>query len=224
MQVYGGTPSYTIQWSNGGTTDTISNLCAGIYYVTITDANGCQLIDTTELTQPDTLTGVFTAVEPTCYDECNGSISININGGTPAYSYVWDNGSTTQSQSNICAGNYSVTITDANGCQITKDTTIAQPDSITIQFTGINNVTCFGECNGNATISVSGGTTPYTINWSNGDTGISADSLCLGMVYVTVTDANLCTKIDSVLIDSPDSFYIAVDTVTEAYCGQCVVI
>ena len=222
MQVYGGTPSYTIQWSNGGTTDTISNLCAGIYYVTITDANGCQLVDTTELTQPDTLTGVFTAVEPTCYDECNGSISININGGTPAYSYIWDNGSTTQSQSNICAGSYSVTITDANGCQITKDTTIAQPDSITIQFTGINNVTCFGECNGNATISVSGGTTPYTINWSNGDTGISADSLCNGMVYVTVTDANLCTKIDSVLIDSPDSFYIAVDTVTEAYCGQCV--
>ncbi len=222
MLVSGGTPSYTVNWSTGDNTDTIAGLCAGVYYVTVTDANNCQITDTVQLIQPDTLTGVFFAVEPTCYGECNGSLSINVTGGTPVYSYLWSDSSTSSSISNICSGIFSVTITDANGCQITKDTTIAQPDSISVQFNNVSAVTCFGACNGSASITVTGGTSPYDIQWSNGDSGNSADSLCGGWAYITVTDANLCSKTDSVWIDSPDSFYVNVDTVTEAYCGQCV--
>lgn len=118
--IIGGTPSYTYIWNNGSTSNAIHGIEAGSYYLVITDAHHC--IDTTyiNLTQPDLLLLNQSITQPLCYVACNGSILLTPSGGTIPYYYHWSNGSTTQAIHNLCDNNYSVTVTDANGCSIVQ--------------------------------------------------------------------------------------------------------
>ncbi len=218
----GGTAPYNYNWNNGATNDSIGNLCSDTFIVTITDVNGCNFIDTINLDQPDSLYFNFNVTEPLCAGECNGNASVQVFGGTPSYFYNWSTGGNTSYEDSLCAGTYTVTVTDSNGCQFIKDTTIAEPLPLQVQFSDSGEVSCYGMCDGYAVVNVTGGTMPYSYNWSNGDTTTTADSLCAGITYVTVVDANGCSIVDSIEIQQPDSLYITVDTVTEAYCGQCV--
>jgi hypothetical protein len=205
--VTGGTGAYTYSWSpSGGTAATASGLTAGNYTVTITDANLCQTTQSFAITQPIALTATTSHTNVSCNGGSNGSATVSAAGGTGAYTYVWSpTGGSAATASGLAAGTYTVTITDANSCQTTSNVTITEP-LILSATTSQNNVTCLGETNGSATVSVTGGTGTYTYSWSpSGGTAATASGLAAGNYTVTITDANLCTLTKSVtILTNPD--------------------
>jgi uncharacterized repeat protein (TIGR01451 family) len=115
LQIYGGTPPFTYQWSNGATTQNISGLAPGNYAVTVTDAGGCTLTVVGTVGNVGGLNLSMTAVQPTC-GTANGSLQVNASGGTPPYTYLWSNGGTTAAITGIGVGSYTVTVSDAGSC------------------------------------------------------------------------------------------------------------
>ncbi|MEO5642878.1 MAG: PKD domain-containing protein [Bacteroidia bacterium] len=201
----GGTPAYTYAWApSGGTGSVATGLAAGSYTCTITDANGCSITKTITVTQPTVITATSTTVTATCGNP-NGSATVTPSGGTPTYSYSWaPSGGTSATASGLVAGTYTCTITDANGCTITSSVTIVNAGSPTAAISASTNILCFGGNNGSATVTASGGTSPYTYVWApSGGTGTTASSLIAGSYTVTVTDANGCSTTASVTLTQP---------------------
>ena len=189
----GGTPGYTYAWSNNSTIQDPLNLIAGTYTVVVTDANGC--IDTTGviITQPQSgLSLSSTQVNVLCFGNNTGSIDLTVTGGTGPYTYAWSNNTTAQDPSNLIAGAYTVTVTDANGCTATLSITITQPATAVSISTTVQNILCL---NGTGSINSSpaGGVSPYTYSWSNQAITQNITNLQAGNYTVTVTDANGCT-------------------------------
>ncbi|GAA4035395.1 hypothetical protein GCM10022409_20050 [Hymenobacter glaciei] len=196
LTVSGGTAPYTYSWSNGATTQDLSNVPAGTYTVTITDASGCTATASGTVTQPATLALRTMLTSPSCCNASTGGIDLTVSGGTSPYTYYWSNGATTQDLSGIPAGTYSVTVTDARGCTASTSTTLTQPNALRAG-TSNTNPTCAG-ADGTATTSVSGGTAPYSYSWSpGGQTTATATGLGAGSYTVTVTDARGCTATSS---------------------------
>ena len=134
VTVSGGTPIYTYLWSDGNTNQNRTGLAAASYVVTVTDAGGCTATTGLIISQPPLLSVQISITNPTCPVEGNapgnadGAINLTVSGGTPAYTYLWNNGATTQNRTNLAAGTYSVTFTDSKGCQNIK-TAILTPTS-----------------------------------------------------------------------------------------------
>ena len=124
-------------------------------------------------------------------------------GGQAPFIYTWSNSATTQDLSGIGAGNYSVTVTDVNGCTATTSATVTQPTQLQISSVNPSDISCFGAFNGSIDLTVSGGTPTYTYIWSDGHTDEDITGLGPGMFYVTVTDANGCSVVDSATIVEP---------------------
>ncbi|MDY2586523.1 HYR-like domain-containing protein, partial [Winogradskyella aquimaris] len=140
-----------------------------------------------------------------CRSEATGSIDVTVSGGNPPYTYSWNNGSTTEDLINVIAGNYTVTITDANDCIISQDFTINQPAQGLTSTRSINDVVCNGDSTGSVDLTVNGGTPPYTFLWSNGSTSEDISDLFAGTYNVTITDANGCTTTNSATVTEPDA-------------------
>jgi gliding motility-associated-like protein len=198
----GGTAPYTYLWSNGQVTQDISALTAGIYSVTVTDANGCTKNVSFTITQPAIITVPGTTVDVSCNGGSNGSVDITPSGGTPAYTYLWSNGAVTQDIAGLTAGIYSVTLTDSKGCTKNVSFTINQPTPIAIPGS-VTNASCNGGNNGAVDITPAGGTGAYTYLWSNGAVSQDIAGLTAGIYSVTVKDANLCSKNASFTVNQP---------------------
>jgi gliding motility-associated-like protein len=213
----GGVAPYTYSWSGPGgpyNSQSIGPLAPGQYIVTVTDTNGCTGLDTINITNPPALTVSAAATNASCGTVCDGTAFATPNGGTPGYSYSWNTVpvQTTQGATGLCAGTYTVTITDTNGCTA-QDTTVIT-NLIVIQINpSIIGISCNGICDGQATAIPSGGLAPYTYAWSNGDTTQTADSLCPGKVYVTVTDMNGCSTTDSIMMPVAPSVLVPNGTI-----------
>jgi large repetitive protein len=192
----GGTQPYTYHWSNGKTTYTISGLSAGTYTTSITDNHGCSNTISVTVTQPAAALSVTLAslTDPVCHGG-TGTATVNVTGGTPVYTYAWTPNVSTTSSATVTAGNYTVTVSDANGCNASLKIVVTQPNAIrdTMIAADKQNVSCRGAGNGAATVGVKYGTTPYTYSWSNGATTATASGLSAGTYTVTITDANGCT-------------------------------
>ena len=186
----GGTPSYTYLWSNSQTTAIAIDLVAGIYNVTVTDNNSCTTTNSVTITEPAVLAAT-TSQNNGCNGVCNKSAIVTPSGGTSPYTYLWSNSSTNDTISNICSGNYSVTVTDACNSTTTSSVTITEPAVLTATTSQVE--PAINLCNGTATITPSGGTSPYAYLWSNAQTTSTATGICGGICAVTVTDANGCT-------------------------------
>ena len=201
----GGTSPYSYAWSNGSTSANLSNVPAGTYTVTISDANGCTFSTSATVTQPSAaLSANGTSASVACYGGNTGSISLSVSGGTTPYSYNWSNGSTSQNLSNITAGTYTVTVTDARNCTSTTGSiTVTQPAAALSATSTKTNVGCFGNATGAITISASGGTTPYSYNWSNGASTQNISSLSAGTYTVTITDARNCQTSLTTTVSQP---------------------
>ncbi len=204
----GGVSPWSYLWSNGEITPVIENLPAGLYEVTITDTNGCQLVQFVQVNQPDLLEGPTTVSPVTCFGLSNGSVQINAAGGTPPYLYTWSNGGNSAVVQNLDAGVYIVTLTDSNGCSLAQTVTVIQPELLTA-LTSSSDVTCFGFANGTAQTSVEGGTGPYSYQWSNGNNLPASQTLPAGSYTITVTDANSCSIVRSIIISQPAQLLIS---------------
>ncbi|MBN4066155.1 SprB repeat-containing protein, partial [Candidatus Amoebophilus asiaticus] len=216
----GGTLPYTFTWSNGGSGTSVSSLCPGTYTGTVTDANGCFSTSAVTITEPPALTVSTTSTNVTCNGFCDGTATISGGGGTAPLTFTWSTGASGTSISSLCAGTYTGTVTDANGCFTTSTVTITGPPALTVSITSTN-ATCKGACDGTATISGGGGTAPLTFTWSTGGSGISISSLCPGPYTGTVTDANGCFTTSTVNITEPPAVTVS-RTSTNVTCnGAC---
>jgi gliding motility-associated-like protein len=115
-----GTPPYSFLWNTGSTNDSILNLCAGTYSVTITDHDGCLAQEGVTITEPPPLQATASVLHNPCPQACAGSITLSILGGTPGYTYLWSNGQTTNAVLSLCLGSYGVTITDQENCKLIR--------------------------------------------------------------------------------------------------------
>lgn len=209
LTVSGGTPSYTYHWANAssilvGTTEDLINYPASTYFVTITDANGCEHVNNIAINEPPLLTTFLIPTHIKCFGDNTGAVQNNVGGGTPPYSYNWNNGSNSQHLINQPAGSYSVTITDANGCNVSDNTVLTQPDAPLATSYAVTNVTCFGFSDGLIDYNVTGGTTPYSFEWNNGQyITEDLDYVPAGLYNVLVTDDNNCTITNSITITEP---------------------
>ena len=193
FHVSGGTAPYLYDWSNGSSIEDQTNLAAGNYGLTITDANACSFDTTFTITEPDVISAIETITDVNCYGDATGSIDLTVNGGTSPYTYNWSNGSTEQNQANLTAGTYTVDISDANGCIITEEFTITEPASA-LSVEGIaSDANCSDEATGSIDLTVIGGTSPYTYSWSNGSAEQNQTNLTAGTYSVTINDSNGCS-------------------------------
>lgn len=204
VAVTGGTSGYTYNWlPSGGIGSSASTLCANTYTVTVTDANGCTIAQTYNITQPPALSVTTSFTQSTC-SAANGSAAVNVTGGTGTYSYTWaPTGGNSATATGLVAGTYTCTITDANNCTTTATVTVPNANSPVVSIISSTDVSCFGGNDGEATASSTGGTTPYTYLWSNTDADSIGSNLIAGSYTVTVTDANGCTSTATVTITEP---------------------
>ncbi|MBI1184551.1 choice-of-anchor A family protein [bacterium] len=194
--------TFTYNWSNGASTQDVSNLAPGVYTVEITDCSGCSRILSFEITQPAPLSTTLSITNVSCFGGNNGSASATVSGGTAPYTYQWSTGATGTAISNQKAGIYTFSVTDANGCTRTDSVEITEPTAISVSTHSVD-ATCASGTNGKASVAANGGTAPYTYLWSNGATADSIQNLSPGNYSVTVTDANGCEALGSVVVSRP---------------------
>lgn len=196
----GGTGTLQYLWSNGAVTPAIVDLGPGSYTVTVTDDNGCTVSATYIVNQASPMSvGISGTTSLQCFGDANGMLTASVTGGVPEYAYAWSNGATTATISNLSAGVYIVTVTDAEGCAVTASTEITQPGQIQPNATSTNE-TAPGEMDGTATSAPTGGTGAYAFLWNTGDTTATITGLAIGSYTVTVTDGSGCTGSQTVVV------------------------
>ena len=220
--VSGGTTPYNYSWSPaGGTSSTATGLTAGNYTVTVTDNNSCQVTASVTVTQPAALAATASVTATSCNGGSNGTAAVTVSGGTPGYTYSWSpGGGAAATATGLTAGTYTCTITDANFCTKTQTVTVTQPSVIASSISSQTNVACNGGSNGAATVTVSGGTPGYTYSWSpSGGTAVTAAGLTAGTYTCTITDANSCTKTQSVTVTQPTAISASISSQTNIACN-----
>ncbi len=197
-----GTGPYGYSWTpSGGTNSTASNLTAGTYSVTVTDANGCTAVNGIAVTASGTLTLTNYQVNLSCNGSNDGIAGVSITGGTAPFSYTWaPSVGATATVSNLSAGNYTVTATDGTGCSNTANFTITQPPALVLAMS--TTPTNCGQSVGTAGVSAGGGTGPYTYSWTSApvQTTATASNLAGATYTVTVTDAGGCTGTGNITV------------------------
>lgn len=219
INVTGGDGNYTYLWSNSSATQNLTNVPAGNYSVQVTDGAGCTAATSGTITQNNELVlSLEHQINVACYGDSTGGLDITVNGGVPAYTYSWSNTATGEDIYGVIAGNYSLSVTDFAGCSVSAAYNITQPANLITVTTSVTGVSCPGTNSATATASAVGGTPPYTYLWSTAQQIPSISNLTEGLYVVTVTDANGCSVVNSVLINEPDPFLIT-DSIVPTKCS-----
>jgi hypothetical protein len=198
-------------WSDGGTDSMRVDLCAGFNFVTITDMNNCFVVDTIEITTPPQITAdPITTTQTLCFGDSTGTACVTAVGGNGGpYTFEWNTMATTNCINGVPAGNFTLTITDVNGCTNSiNNIVIGQPAEMDLMTTSTD-PTCFGGMNGQTAVDVMGGVPNYNYDWEDatgdnvGDEA-NAEMLAAGTYTVFVTDANGCTaSANATIVDPP---------------------
>ena len=226
VATFGTPPVYTYTWSpSGGNNPISSGLCEQPYAVQVSDGSGCIQIAQVTVNGPTKLIASLPTVTALkCNGDCNGAINTVIFGGTPAYTYSWSTSSTTTNISNLCAGNYSLTVTDANNCLVTEFDTITTPPLLVTTAT-VTPATCNNSADGSITTITSGGNPTYTYQWSGGSTATtqSLPAILAGTYTLVATDTKLCTDTTKYTVTSGISLVVNAGRDT-ALCSNAPII
>jgi gliding motility-associated-like protein len=214
--------TYSYEWSTMSTDDAISGLTAGTYWVEATNALGCVDTQLFDIVEPDPLAVDFTTILPNCYEGEDGSIIAEASGGTAPYTYEWEDPlSTDATLTDIGAGVYDLTVTDANGCVFTASSNLTQPPELLVNINTITNATCNGYEDGAVSISFSGGVGGYVVDWLGlEDDAPNMTDLGAGTYIADVTDANGCQAIVIAVIEEPDPFTADLVVIQEESCSD----
>lgn len=219
--ISGGTAPLSFQWTNGSITEDLTGLQAGTYMLTVTDNNGCEVTETVIVDNYTYGFGVSAAIinDENCGD-ASGSINLTINGGVPAYTYNWSNGETTEDISGLAAGIYIVTVTDANGCSVSNSFTVENFTNGFEVFSLATNETC-GNLNGAIDLTITGGVSPITFNWSNGATSEDILGLTGGTFTCQITDNTGCVlNVNETILSLSPNFDIGTAVILDENCGD----
>jgi len=193
VTVSGGTSAYTYHWSNGSTAFNITGVVAGSYEVTVTDANRCSATAATVISSASSIDLTATSTNVNCYGSLTGSATANVTGATGIVVYTWSNGETTSAITDVAAGTYAITVSDANHCTASTNVSVTQPNQM--QVTTSSTEATGTQDNGSATVTgVTGGVEPYTYYWSNSGTTQTINNIAPGNYTVTITDAHGCVQ------------------------------
>ncbi|HHM21476.1 MAG TPA: T9SS type A sorting domain-containing protein, partial [Bacteroidetes bacterium] len=217
----GGMMPYSYAWSDGQTTATATNLMAGSYSVTVSEAAGCSEVLMVTIDQPDSIAVSTTSLtHVSCNGANDGAISVGATGGNSGgYSFSWSNGAMGDTIQNLTAGAYTVTTTDMMGCTGTLTVNVTEPDELKVMGVSISGVACHGDSTGAVTVSASGGTPDYAYNWSDGGTGPARSGLPANNYFVTATDAHNCTATLQVIIGEPLALELNLTSTDETALG-----
>ncbi|MEM8906635.1 MAG: M43 family zinc metalloprotease [Bacteroidota bacterium] len=217
-----GNGPYTYFWNNGATSSTVTGLTSGSIMVTITDANGCTFVTEDFIAEPLALDLNVLSTDESVAGTNDGTANAIVSGGTPGYTYQWNNGATTSSINDLSPGNYTVTISDQNGCTHAAQAIInAGPAdcSALLAVVESENVSCFGSGDGAIGVIATGGVPPYSYFWSNSNVGAIQNDLTAGTYTVTVGDNNGCSHIETITIETPSLLTLTVVGVDESAPG-----
>lgn len=222
-----GVNSYLDSNSNMHYNDTITQVSAGTYYVTVTDDNGCFITDTIEITQNPEMMSNIIADSTSCTNYADGSVEISMSGGVAPYSYQWSAGSTSAIQTGLSAGQYWVIVEDSLNCVHTQQALVHEPYLLEVNAEAID-VTCHGLNDGVLKATPFNGTPGYSFVWNYPGYTPVWNGQQVGGIYpstnykyiVTVTDKNGCTATDSVWMGEPDPLVVTQTDTVSAYCVQ----
>jgi hypothetical protein len=203
--VTGGVTPYNYSWSNGQVTPSGTNLCAGLYTVSATDAAGCVTSTSVNISEPTALTVTISPTNPKCFGASNGSGVAAAFGGTPTYTYTWSNGTINSTATGLTANNYGLSVTDGNGCVVTTSMNLVNPPAMAASITATN-VNCFNACNGIAIAATTDAIGAVSYVWTGGASPVMSQTLtnaCAGSYSLLATDQNSCTANALVLITQP---------------------
>ncbi len=212
----GGTLPYSYLWSNGAIMDTAYFLYAGSYTVTVTDAHGCSTTTTSVVSEPAVISVNTSATNAFCFGSSDGTLQAWAAGGTAPYSWSWSNGATLSSPLSVPAGNYTVTVTDGNGCSQTATAVVSQPTAILLNFQTVSS-TC-GASNGSARVTANGGSPGYTYLWSTGFSTDSISGIPAATYTVTVSDQSGCSASQSVVVQDLSGPSLSISNITNPSC------
>lgn len=202
VTVSSGIPPYMYLWSNGETGSSIDTLVSGFYSVTTTDNNGCFSTAEYMVNEPSVITAQITeSSQNLCAGDSTASLSVTASGGTSPLSALWSNGIIGFDNPNLAAGIYIITITDLNACTSILSDTISDPAAIVLNMVSTNE-TAAGADDGSATSNPTGGVSPFSFLWNNGDTLSALSGLSPGTYTVTTTDANGCTAEGTAIVNA----------------------
>ncbi|MBI3483060.1 MAG: OmpA family protein [Bacteroidetes bacterium] len=219
LLVSGGTTPYKFSWSNGDSTQNISSLAKSDYAVLITDNKGCQKKLTTSITEPQALlASIREIINVNCNSQKTGAISAEVAGGVSPYTYRWNNGDTKPNVSNVSAGEFRLTVTDANGCSKELNAKVTEPASLSLKLDTLRHVLCSGDSKGLIDVSVSGGVTPYAYTWSNGSHSEDLVDVQAGNYTITVVDAKNCTQTITATLTQPEKLVVQPDVTQDVRC------
>lgn len=219
LTVTNGVPAYNYAWSDGQTIEDAVGLPFGNFFVNVSDQNNCGAFLSIFITQPDTLLYLTdsTLTDVLCFGQANGSIDMDVEGGVTPYTYLWDNGDPTLDLTGVTAGEYTLVITDANGCTVTFTDSISQPDTLVTAETHVD-ILCFGDATGSIDATTTGGVTPYDFSWDSGPSTEDLTNIPAGAYILTTTDSNNCVHTLQVIIDQPNQGLSITDIVSDVSC------
>ncbi|HFA47377.1 MAG TPA: T9SS type B sorting domain-containing protein [Bacteroidetes bacterium] len=187
---------YSMNGSTFQNSGTFNNLTPGNYTIRVRDAFGCVRSTTAMVGSPSAMQLSTTATDDLV--NCNGTVDLTVLGGTSPYTYLWNNGETTEDVSGLCAGEYCVTVTDSRGC--TSEICQTVQATLSIESSQIT-PTCFGQCTGQISVTISGGQPNYTYAWSNGMSGPSISGVCAGSITLTLTSGDGQQAVETFMVE-----------------------
>ncbi len=219
IQVFSGQSGYSIVWADSPLTDELrENLMPNTYTVTVSNAS-CAVERHNQIVEPEQISLAATTVEVNCFGDNTGSIDVTVTGGTPPYEFLWADAVETEDRIELAAGDYTVTLTDANDCTAEITETISQPAAALAVSETIQHVQCAGESTGEILLDISGGTSPYNVIWNDDVTDEDRLNITNGNYAVTISDDNGCSITDAYVVDAPNALAFTLLTYEDVLCA-----